>query len=335
MEVLIVNQREVRELLSMKACMKEMSEALRALERGDAHMPLRSVMWLPEMTGALGMMPSYMQNLKVMGLKVISVFPGNVGTDYDSHQGAVMLFDTEHGQPLAIVEASAITAIRTAAVSGVATDLLARKDAGDLAILGAGTQAHAHLEAMLLVRAVRRVRVWSLHSERAEEFAERASKRHGIIVEPMATAFDAVQGADIICTTTSSTDPVLLGEWIREGTHINAIGACIPTSRELDTEAVVKSRLFVDRRESTLNEAGDFLIPKGEGAIGDDHIQGEIGEILEGKIQGRRTDEEITLFESLGLAVEDLAAARYIYVQAMEKGAGTALELGGSRKGNA
>lgn len=159
MEVLIINQAQVRELLTIKTCMDVMAEALKALTRGKAHMPLRSVMWLPDRIGALGMMPTYMTDPGIMGLKVISVFPGNEGTEYDSHQGSVILFDTEHGRPLAIIDASAITAIRTGAVSGVATGLLARKTACDLAILGSGTQAHAHLEAMLRVRPIRRIRV--------------------------------------------------------------------------------------------------------------------------------------------------------------------------------
>jgi ornithine cyclodeaminase len=245
--------------------------------------------------------------------------------------GAVMLFETKHGQPLAIMDATEITAIRTAAVSGMATKLLAREDAGDVAILGSGTQARTHLEAMLLCRKVRRVRVWSRNPENGRHFAERESRRHNIGVELMPTVEAAVLGANIICTTTSSPDPILFGKHLSAGAHINAVGSSVPFARELDTEAVVRSRLYVDRRESTVNEAGDFLIPKREGAIGDSHIQGEIGEILLGKVKGRRSPEEITLFKSLGLAVEDLASANHIYKKAMSVGMGTKVELGGSR----
>jgi ornithine cyclodeaminase len=266
-----------------------------------------------------------------MGLKIVSVFPGNHGTDYDSHQGAVMLFDTDHGCPLAMVDASAITAIRTPAVTALATRLLAKKDAGDLAILGSGIQARGHLEAMLQVLPIRRVRVWSLPLDQARQFAAASSKRLGIRVEAMETSQDAVKGADIICTVTAAPEPILFGESVSAGAHINAIGACIPTTRELDTAAVVKSRLYVDRRESTLNEAGDFLIPKKEGSITDKHIIGEIGEILAGKVPGRQSENEITLFKSLGLAVEDLAAAHYVYQKAMAKKIGTLVELGGKR----
>jgi ornithine cyclodeaminase len=331
MKVLMINQTEVRQLLPMDECMVVMANALKTLARGNAILPLRPVLWLPERVGALGMMPSYLGDIRAMGLKIISVFPDNHGTQYDSHQGAVLLFETEHGQLLSIMDATEITAIRTAAVSGVATQLLARQDADDLAILGSGVQARTHLTAMLHARPIRRVRVWSRNGEHAAKFAEHESKRHGIVINAAETAQKAVEGASIICTTTSAREPVLLGEWIPSGAHINAVGSSVATARELDTAAVVKARLFVDRRESALNEAGDFLIPKGEGIIGDDHILGEIGEIVLGTVQGRRSEDEITLFKSLGLGVEDLAAAQHVYEKAITAGMGTFVELGGER----
>jgi ornithine cyclodeaminase len=331
MEVLILNQTQVQELLPINECMDVMAQILKSLAEAKVGMPLRSVMWLPDKRGAIGMMPSYALDLKIMGLKIISVFPGNHGTQYDSHQGAVMLFETENGRPLALVDASAITAIRTPAVSALATRLLARPDAGDLAILGSGIQARGHLEAMLQVRKIRRVRVWSLPVEQARQFAAASSQRLGIRIEAMEASQDAVKDADIICTVTAAPEPVLFGKSVSDGAHINAIGACVPSTRELDTAAVLKSRLYVDRRESTLNEAGDFLIPKKEGTITDKHIIGEIGEILAGKVSGRQSEKEITLFKSLGLAVEDLAAAHYVYRKALEKKVGTVVELGGKR----
>ncbi len=335
MKVLIINQTEATELLPMRECMDVTAEALKTLARGDAILPLRPVMWLPEKIGALGLMPAYLGDLRAFGLKVVSVFPGNHGTAYDSHQGAVLLFEAEHGQLLAVMDASAITAIRTAAVTGVATRTLARADAGDLALLGSGVQARTHLEAMLAVRPLRRIRVWSRDPEHARRFAEREAERHGVRVEPMTTAREAATGADLICTTTAAREPVLLGEWLAPGAHINAVGSSVPFTRELDTAAMAKSKLFVDRRESTLNEAGDFLFPKKEGAIGDDHIRGELGEILLGQVAGRQTPEEITLFKSLGLAVEDLAAAHHVYRKAVETGRGMSLELGGGRHAGA
>ena len=277
------------------------------------------------------MMPGYLGSPEALGLKVVTVFPHNHGTPYDAHQGVVLLLDPRHGMPLAVMDASEVTAIRTAAVSGVATRLLAREQAADLAILGSGVQARTHLEAMLLTRKLRRVRVFSPNRRNREAFAAKEGQRHGVTVEPAASAREAVEGADLICTVTSSRDPVLCGEWLARGAHVNAVGSSIPTARELDTAAVVRSRLFVDRRESTLHEAGDFLIPKREGAIGDDHIVAEIGEILLERSEGRRNDEEITLFKSLGLAVEDLAAAHHVHREAGRQDVGQTVELGGLR----
>ncbi len=335
MKVLIVNQTEVSKLLPMDDCIEVMEEALKALARGDAILPLRPSIWLPDKVSLLCLMPAYLGGIESVGVKVISVFPDNHSTDYDVHQGAVLLFETKHGCLQAIVDATAITGIRTAAVSAVATKSLARLDANDLAILGVGTQGRAHLEAMLLVRPIHRVRVWSLSLEEARQFAQRESQRHGITIEAVDTAQEAVTGADLICTCTPAKEPVLLGEWITPGAHINAIGSSVCYTRELDTAAVVKSRMFVDRRESILNEAGDFLFPKKEGAIGDDHILDEIGEILIGQVEGRTSSEEITLFKSLGLAIEDLASAYYVYNKALEKNMGTLVEIGGRHHASA
>lgn len=330
-EVLFVNQEEVPALLPMGACIERMERALAALARGEAQLPLRSILWLPGKTGALGLMPAAITPDKVLGVKVISFFHGNEGTELDTHQGAVLLFEAERGRLLAIIDATSITAIRTAAVSGVATKLLARDDAGDLALIGSGVQARTHLEAVMQVRKVRRVRVASQSFDRAKRFAERETRRRGVTVEPVSTVREAVLGADIICTTTSAREPILEGAWLSPGAHVNAVGSSVPSARELDTAAVVRSRLYVDRRESTLNEAGDFLTPKKEGAIGDDHIVGEIGEVLTGKAPGRRTMDEITLFKSLGLAVEDVASAEHIFEEARRTGTGRFLPFGGGR----
>jgi len=278
------------------------------------------------------MMPGSLAQPAAVGLKVVGVFPGNHATEYDSHQGVVVLFDPENGVPRSVFDASEITAIRTAAASGVATRTLARADAGDLALLGSGVQARTHLEAMFATRRIRRVRVFSPNRANREAFAARESERHGMRVEAVDSARAAVEGADLVCTTTSSKVPVLEGSWLASGCHVNAAGACLPSARELDTEAVRRARLFVDRRESALKEAGDLLIPIQEGALGAEHIAGELGEVLLGTTPGRRTSEEITLFESLGLAVEDLAAAHYLDRVGRERGTGTLVELGGKRE---
>jgi alanine dehydrogenase len=331
MQVLIINQAEVNHLLPMHECMEAMVAALQAASGGDALQPLRSVLWSPSRTGALGVMPSFLAGIDSFGLKAVSVFPGNHGTAYDSHQGVVLLFEARHGRLLAIIDASSITAIRTAAVSAVATRALARKDAGDLAILGSGTQARTHLCAMRLARPLRRVRVWSRDYAHAQAFALRESARSGMRVEALPVAQEAVEGADLICTTTAARQPVLMGAWIAPGAHINAVGSSVASTRELDTAAVVTARLYVDRLESTVNEAGDFLIPKREGAIDETHIRGEIGAVLLGRVPARQSPEEVTLFKSLGLGVEDLAAANHIYQKALAEGCGQAIELGGDR----
>ena len=327
----LLTHRDVRELLPMNECVDVMSTALAALSRGDVVLPLRTMMWLPEKAGLLGLMPAYLGEPRCFGLKAISFMPGNFGTEFESHQGAVLLFEPEHGQLLAVMDASSITGIRTAAASGLATRLLARNDAGDLAILGSGVQAASHLEAMSAVRTLRRVRVWSRDTEGARRFAEHEGRRLGLSIEVTPSSRSAVKNADIICTTTGAKEPILAGEWLAPGAHVNAVGACFPTTRELDTNAVRRSRFYVDCRESALHEAGDFLIPRNEGAIGEDHIVGEIGDVVLGRAEGRRSPEEITVFKSLGIAIEDLASAHHIYRKAVATDRGLRADLGGRR----
>jgi alanine dehydrogenase len=331
MAVRILTQADVEALLPMEACVDVMAEALGALARGEAGLPLRSLLWKSDRSGLLGLMPAYLHVPPTFGLKAITVMPGNHGTEHDAHQGVVLLFEADHGCLRAVLDATAVTAIRTAAVSGLATRLLARDDAGDLALLGSGVQAAWHLRAMGAVRTLRSVRIWSRSRETAVRFAERETAQAGVPIEVCGTAQKAVQGADLICTTTAAREPVLEGTWIAAGAHVNAVGACVPTARELDTTAVRRSRLFVDARESAMNEAGDFLIPLREGAITEDHIAGTLGEVLIGRVPGRRAPEEVTLFESLGLGIEDLAAARAVHARAEAEDRGTVLELGGRR----
>jgi ornithine cyclodeaminase len=276
----------------------------------------------------MGLMPVYMAGERAAyGLKAICVFPGNSAKGKDAHQGGVMLFSAETGELLALMSASAITEIRTAAVSGVATGLLAREEAGDLAIIGTGVQARSHLAAMACVRPIRRVRVASRKREHAQKFAEEMGARFALPIEPVESVEAAVAGADLIVTATTAVEPILRREWLSPGAHLNVDGSSIPTTREVDTATMAAARLFVDRRESTLNEAGDYLFAMREGAIGPEHIRAEIGDLLIGAKPGRTTPEEITLFKSLGLAVEDLAAAEYVYRQAQAQQVGTWVEF--------
>ena len=332
MRILVVNQEEVGRLLPMAECMEVMAEVLRSLGRGEALLPLRTIVHLPGGLGEFAVMPSYLARPAAIGLKAITVFPRNEGTAYDSHQGAVLLFDVEHGSLVALMDASSITAIRTAAVSGVATRLLAREDAADLAILGTGVQALTHLEAMLLARRVTRVRAWSRSRDNVARFVDAAARRFGVTVEAARDARAAVEGASLICTTTSAHQPILEGAWIAPGAHVNAVGSSIRTARELDSAAMKRAALFVDRRESAQAEAGDFLIPKAEGAFGDEHILGDLGDVLLARHPGRTAAQQVTVFKSLGLSVEDVASAHHIHAAAVRGGLGTWIELGGERR---
>jgi ornithine cyclodeaminase len=328
MKIVVLNHKEVVELLPMADCITVMAEALAALARGQVHQPLRMVVRPPDATGLMGLMPAYMSGKRAAyGLKAICVFPHNVTVGKDAHQGAVTLFSAQTGELLALMDASAITAIRTAAVSGVATQLLARGEAGDLAIIGSGVQARSHLAAMAEVRPIKRVRVASQTFENAQKFAAEMSANYPFPIQAVESVESAVRDADLIVTATTAPQPILQRDWIRLGAHLNVVGSSIPTTREIDTATMAASSLFVDRRESTLNEAGDYLFAAREGAIGPDHIKAEIGELLIGQAQGRTSADEITLFKSLGLAIEDLASAEYIYRQAKEKQVGTWVEF--------
>ena len=313
MDPLFVNKEKIASLLSMNECIDVMEKMFRSLASGECVQPLRSLMWLPEKKGLLGMMPGYTNSLGVMGIKVISVFHSNRDAGLPSHQGVVILFDAQHGQPLMIFDAAEITAIRTAAASAVATKLLARKNSETLAIIGSGEQAKRHIEAILLVRNIKQINLWSRNERNAKELVKKVVEQYKILIDVKKNVQEAVKKADIICTVTSSKEPVVMGDWIAAGTHINAVGSSIAAARELDTAAVVKSKLFTDCYESLFNEAGDFLIPKKEGAITDATVKAEIGEVLVGKKKGRENDQEITLFKSLGIAAEDIFSAEYIY----------------------
>ncbi len=329
MATVFIGQDEVADLLPMADCIDAVRQALADLARGEGIQPLRPVMWLPEKIGALGMMPGYLGSIETLGIKTVTVFPGNAGTEHDSHQGTVMLFDAGNGRLKAVIDATEITAVRTAAASAVATDLLAREDSSVLAILGAGVQGHSHARAIPMVRPIGEIRVWSRNLESAERLAAEADGN----ARAVPSVEEAVAGADIVCTTTASPDPILSGSLLEAGMHVNAVGSSVPFARELDSDAMARSRIFVDRRESTVNESGDFIMAREEGAVVDDDIVAEVGEIIVGTDPGRRSDEEITLFVSLGIAAEDIATADLVYRNALESNRGLTIEFGGARHG--
>ena len=307
MKVLVLSEHDVDELLTMEECIGVMEDALAALARGEVYNPLRQAIRAPGAPGLLGLMPAWRASgTPYYGLKEVCVFPGNPKRGLDTHVGAVILHSGETGLPLAFMNASAITAIRTAAVSAVATKLLAREDASVLTIIGTGVQARAHARAIQEVREIKHLYLLG----------------RGDDVE------SAVRKADIVVTATSSKEPVLKREWLRPGVHVNAVGSSIAAARELDSATVAAASLFVDRRESTVNESGDYLFALREQAIpGPEHIRAELGEILTGQAPGRTSAEEITLFKSLGLAIEDLAAAAFLYDKAQREQKGTWIEF--------
>jgi len=319
MTVRVVGEEETRRLLPMADCVDAMGEVLAELARGRLHNPLRSVVRPPDASTLLGLMPAHRDGDEpVYALKAVVIAPENPKRGLDAHQGLVVVFDGTTGQVRGLVNASAITAVRTAAVSGVATRALARRGSRTLAILGAGVQAHAHLEAMRAVLPFERVVAWSRTPGRAADLdgAEEAE-----------SAEDALRDADVVVTATTAREPIVRREWLKPGAHVNAVGSSIPTTRELDTATMAAAALFVDRRESTVNESGDYLFAAREGAIGPEHIRAELGEVLAGDAEGRRDDDDLTVFKSLGLAVEDLAAAELVLRRAEAEDAGTVVEL--------
>lgn len=283
-----------------------------AFSLGETRQLLRSILPLSE-GRLLGVMPGALGEHGPFGAKLISVFQGNFAQGKPSHQGLIILFDPESGAPVCVLHAGEITAIRTAAASAVATDALARQDARHLAILGYGEQASTHARAIRKVRDLEAISVWGRSPERARAFAERTQTELAIPVAAAATVEQAVAAADIICTVTSASEPILKGEWVRPGTHLNLVGSGMAGPVEVDNDLVVRSRFIADSREGVLKQGAEFLRAKAAGLIGDDHIVAEIGEVLAGKIVGRRSPQEITVYKSLGHVVQDLASAWALY----------------------
>jgi len=311
MSLLVISREEVAEHLTYEACIPLMREAMIALSEGRTRQLLRQIIDL-ESGRAFGVMPGAMA--EGIGAKLISVFPGTAGVP--SHQGVVALFDPETGAPTAIVDASEVTGIRTAAASAAATDALARKNARTLAIIGTGEQALRHAEAIPHVRSIERILVWGRARDTAEALADRIGG------EAAASAEEAVRGADIICTVTGSPEPVLLGEWVKDGAHVNAVGSSRLGPSEIDTPLVARARFFADHKEGVLRQGEEWRRALEARAIGEDHLLGEIGEVMAGTLAGRTSEADVTLYKSLGSIVQDLAACAWLVEQARAAGFG-------------
>jgi ornithine cyclodeaminase/alanine dehydrogenase-like protein (mu-crystallin family) len=327
LQIRVLRGAEVRGLLPMAECIELMHTTMVGLSEGRVVLPLRSVMVMPGDRGMLGNMPGYIAEPECFGVKLVSLIPHNKPPQHSSHLGLVVLFEAKHGCPVALLDAAEITAIRTAAASGLATRLLARPDAGDLAILGAGEQARSHLEAMLAVRQVRRIRVWARDPNKAKAFADAEGAKHRVAIETSDGVREAVTGADIICTLTKARTPILFGDWLAAGAHLNVVGSSIAAAAEVDTPAVARARFFVDCRNSTVHEGGEYLRALNAGAITPAHILGEIGEVANGSKIGRASPLDVTLYKSLGVAPQDLAAAHYVLEKARAAGVGQLVEF--------
>jgi ornithine cyclodeaminase len=322
MKLRLLNAHDVRTLLPMDRCIDLMRKAMLLVAQEKAVQPIRCSLLHPNGGGLLSMMPGYTSDPEWLGIKVVSVFPGNFGTGRGSHQGMVLLFDPDNGSPVAILDGREITAIRTAAATAVATDVLARTNASTLAILGYGEQAYAHVQALTLVRTFERILVWGRDFAKAQRFCEQAATR----IEAVRSVRAAIDDADVVCTATAAAEPILEGKWLRSGQHLDVVGSSIPATAEIDVEAVARSRVFVDFKDSALELAGDIRRAREAGAIGEDHILGSIGDLLAGKITGRTSDQDITLFKSLGMICEDLVATDFVLRESERRGIGTLVD---------
>lgn len=320
---LLLTEADVRAVLTMPDLIATMETALGQFSTGDVVQPLRTILDVGT-KGFFGVMPASMGTPPAVGTKLVTVFHGNTARGLPTHLASIALLDAETGALEALMDGRYITEARTAAVSAVSTRHLANPTRETvLAIIGSGVQARSHLEAMACVRSLRDVRVWSPTPQHRERFGREmaAQTRASIAISPDAER--AVRGADLIVVATSSVSPVVRNAWVAAGAHVVTVGACRPDQRELEPDLVARSRLFVDSRTGALNEAGDIVLAIKDGRIGPDHIKGELGEVVSGRVRGRAAPGDVTFFKSLGMAVEDIAAAHLAFTRAQERGLGT------------
>jgi ornithine cyclodeaminase/alanine dehydrogenase-like protein (mu-crystallin family) len=322
----VIGKSDVCRLLDYRACIAVVRGAMAALSAGQTQQMLRQVMPIDGenvLSAMAGVMPAEFG----FGAKIISVFPGNSQLGRQSHQGVVILFDAHSGEPACVLHAGEITRIRTASASAVATDVLANSNASRLAVLGYGEQAQAHVEAISLVRALDSVKIWGRSADESARVARQLAERLQLTVEPAATVRDAVRDADIVCTTTAAADPILMGDWIAEGTHLNLVGSSVGRFAEVDGALVARARFFADHREGVLRQGGEYLRARAAGLVGADHILGEIGDVLNRTIKGRTSRDEITAYKSLGHIVQDITSARHVYNRSKADEGGTDAEF--------
>jgi alanine dehydrogenase len=323
----LLNEQQVHSLLPMSDLIAAMESALAKFSSKEVLQPVRSVLVVGPTKAYYGLMPAYIPSPASMGAKIVTVFGENHKKNLPSHLATILLFDPDTGMLQAILDGRYITEARTAAVSAVTTRFLAKPDASTLAIIGSGVQARSHLEAYQHVRQLKEVRIWSPRAHSRQRFVDDMSPSVNIPIRATDTAEQAVRGADLIVLVTSSPTPVIDDAWVSEGAHVVCIGACRPNQQEMPPQLVTRSRLYVDSRAAAIVESGDVVMNMAAGLFNESHIRGEIGELVLGRIEGRQTPRDITVFKSLGMAVEDVVAADLVFRRAAESGAGTELTL--------
>ena len=328
----LLSEKDVRAVLSMDDLIESMHAALVQFSSGKVQQPLRTIIGVEANArsgkgGFYGVMPAFLPQPAALGTKLVTVYESNAARGLPTHLATIVLLDPETGELLAILDGRYITEARTAAVSAVSAKHLARPDAGVLAIVGSGVQARSHIEALIRVQRFEEIRVWGRDPARLFSLVEEMLPRVGTRLVPVESVREAVRDAGIVALVTAAREPVVERAWIAPGAHICAVGACRPDQREMDTSLVRDARVFVDSRVGALAEAGDLVIPIKEGAFAASHIVAELGEVLGGRVQGRRSADEITIFKSLGMAVEDVAAARLAWERASERGFGRGFVL--------
>lgn len=318
---------EVARLLTMSDAIRVVEQALVEFSQGEAVMPVRAATAVPRHEGLLLTMPAYLGRSDALATKMVAVYKHNPGRGLPVILAVIVAFDPATGAPLAIMDGVHVTAVRTGAASAVATKYLARPDASVLGIIGTGVQGAAHLAAMREVRPISRAVVYNRTPAKAERFAAAMQAQHGLPVEVAASAEDVARASDVLVLATSATEPVIRAAWLKAGCHVNAIGTHTPTTRELDSDTVAQARVVVDSREANRAECGDLLIPLQEGRITPEHFADEVGEVAAGRKPGRRHAAELTVFKSVGIAVEDAATAMLVYQRACEQGVGADVAL--------
>lgn len=325
--MLVLSEREVATLLDVKELIQALQRAHIQFSTGKAVMPVRQVVPLPQIKGRITCMPGYLGESNVLGMKVVTFFQENPKRGLPTILGTIHLYDTDTGTLIAVMDGTYITAIRTASVSAMATKVLANPETPVMGILGAGVQARAHIRALCKVRRISKIKIYSPSEKGAQKVKEELESEVGVNIEPVASPQAAVQEANLLVTVTTAKEPLLKAEWLKPGTHINAVGSHRPDLREIDGATMKRARVFVDSREAIMAECGDVLLAIKEGAISEDHINAEIGEVLAGKKPGRTGAEEITLYKSVGIAIQDVATAQLVYRKAIEKRVGAEVEI--------